>query len=115
MSVDTFKASSPAFAAMRAMAMRFRSLLRGGNVEKLAVWLHDAQHSALYSIRHFAQTLTLDLAAVRNVITEPWSNGQVEGQINRLKMLKRAMYGRAGVELLRARMTPFRLDKARTA
>ena len=37
---------------------------------------------------------------------EPWSNGQTEGQINRLKTLKRAMYGRAGVDLLRARMRP---------
>jgi transposase len=39
-------------------------------------------------------------------VTECWSNGQVEGQINRLKTLKRAMYGRAGIELLRARMLP---------
>jgi len=70
--------------------------------------LHDAQHSTLYGIRRFAQTLTLDLAAVRNAITERWSNGQVEGQINRLKMLKRAMYGRAGVDLLRARMMPLK-------
>ena len=40
----------------------------------------------------------------------PWSNGQVEGQINRLKTLKRSMYGRAGVELLRARMLPLQLS-----
>jgi hypothetical protein len=46
------------------------------------------------------------LSAVRNAICEPWSNGQTEGQINRLKMLKRAMYGRASVALLRARMRP---------
>src|ERR1700712_5297299 len=108
--VDAFKASSTEFAAMRVLAMRFRSLLRGRDVEKLTIWLHDAQHSTLYGIRRFAQTLTLDLAAVRNAITERWSNGQVEGQINRLKMLKRAMYGRAGVDLLRARMMPFRLS-----
>ena len=85
--------SSTKLAAMRALAMRFRSVLRGGDVEKLTVWLHDAQHSVLYGVRRFAQTLTLDLAAVRNAITERWSNGQVEGQINRLKMLKRTMYG----------------------
>jgi len=48
-----------------------------------------------------------DIDAVRNAIEQPWSNGQVEGQINRLKTLKRAMYGRAGVELLRARMLPY--------
>jgi transposase len=50
--------------------------------------------------------LRQDIDAVRNAIFEPWSNGQVEGQINRLKTLKRAMYGRASVELLRARMMP---------
>ena len=43
---------------------------------------------------------------MRNAICEPWSNGQTEGQINRLKMLKRTMYGRASVALLRARMHP---------
>jgi transposase len=59
-----------------------------------------------YGIRRFVHTLRLDLTAVRNAITETWSNGQTEGQINRLKMLKRAMYGRAGVDLLRARMIP---------
>jgi hypothetical protein len=62
----------------------------------------------LYGIRRFARTLRQDLAAVRNAITKPWSNGQTEGQINRLKTLKRAMYGSAGVELLRARMLPIR-------
>ena len=44
----------------------------------------------------------------KNAIEMPWSNGQAEGQINRLKTLKRAMYGRTGPELLRARMLPFR-------
>lgn len=112
--VDAFKANSSEFAAMRTLAMRFRSLLRRGDIEKLTVWLRDAQHSALYGIRRFAQMLTLDLTAVHNAITEPWSNGQVEGQINRLKMLKRAMYGRAGVDLLCAKMMPFRSDKDHT-
>jgi transposase len=57
-------------------------------------------------MQQFARTLARDLNAVRNAITEPWSSGQAEGQINRLKTLKRAMYGRAGIELLRARMLP---------
>ena len=106
--IDAFKASSTEFATMRALAMRFRALVRGGDVEKLKTWLHDAQYSFIYGIRRFAQTLTLDLAAVRNAVTERWSNGQVEGQVNRLKMLKRARYGRAGVDLLQARMRPFK-------
>ena len=98
--VDAFKTISPTFATMRALAMRFRGILHGGDVEKLTVWLHDADRSTHYSICCFVHTLRHDLAAVHNAITETWSNGQTEGQINRLKMLKRAMYGRAGVDLL---------------
>src|ERR1700733_12456396 len=70
------------------------------------IWLRDAQHCGLHAMRSFVRKLRQDIDAVRNAILEPWSNGQVEGQINRLKMLKRAMYGRASVELLRARMMP---------
>jgi hypothetical protein len=106
--VDAFKATSSEFTTMRGLAMRFRGILRGTDIAKLDVWLHDADRSGLYGIRRFARTLRQDLAAVRNAITEPWSNGQTEGQINRLKTLKRAMYGSAGVELLRARMLPIR-------
>ena len=54
----------------------------------------------------FARTVRRDLDAVTNALTRGWSNGQTEGHINRLKTLKRAMYGRAGAELLRARMLP---------
>jgi transposase len=57
-------------------------------------------------MRQFAEGLCQDLAAVRNAVTSPWSNGQTEGQVNRLKMLKRQMYGRANFDLLRARVFP---------
>jgi transposase len=57
-------------------------------------------------MKRFAKTIRQDVEAVRNAVSEPWSNGQTEGQINKLKTLKRAMYGRAGVDLLRARMMP---------
>jgi len=104
--VDTLKETSTEFAAMRALAMRFRGLLRGGDTELLDMWLSDAASSGIHAMRQFAATLRRDLVAVRNAMSEPWSNGQTEGQINRLKTLKRAMYGRAGTELLRARMLP---------
>ncbi len=55
------------------------------------------------------KTLTRDIEAVKHAIAEPWSSGQAEGQINRLKTLKRAMYGRASTELMRARMLPLPL------
>jgi transposase len=60
----------------------------------------------LTPIVRFARTLNRDIDAVRNAIEMQWSNGQAEGQINRLKTLKRAMYGRAGPNSLRARMLP---------
>jgi len=55
-------------------------------------------------MRGFAASLTADLSAVRAAFSSPWSSGQVEGQINRLKYLKRQMYGRAKLDLLRIRV-----------
>jgi transposase len=52
----------------------------------------------------FAKGITKDKAAVRAAMTEPWSNGQTEGHVNRLKVLKRQMYGRAKIDLLEARL-----------
>jgi hypothetical protein len=74
--------------------------------EDLDSWLVDARASGIYAMQRFAKTIRQDLEAVRNAVLEPWSNGQTEGQINKLKTLKRAMYGRAGLELLRAQMMP---------
>jgi transposase len=104
--VAALKQASPSFIIMRQLAMRFRGILRGNNADKLNQWLDDAQRSGIASMKRLAQTVRQDLDAVRNAVTEIWSNGQTEGQINRLKTLKRAMYGRAGVELLRARLLP---------
>jgi transposase len=100
--VDALKFASADFTTMRALAMRFRGLLCGGTVERLDIWLNDARASGIYGIRRFVRTLRQDIEAVRNAVLGPWSNGQTEGQINRLKTLKRAMYGGVGVDLLRA-------------
>lgn len=95
--IDALKAASAEFTAMRRLAMRFRGLLRGGMVEELDAWLIDARASGIYAMQRFARTIRQDLEAVRNAVPEPWSNGQTEGQINKLNTLKRAMYGRAGI------------------
>jgi transposase len=104
--VDALKTASPEFTAMRRLAMRFRGILRSKDVEKFGLWLADAQQSGIYAMQRFARTVRRDLSAVTNALIEDWSNGQTEGHINRLKTLKRAMYGRASAELLRARMLP---------
>jgi Transposase len=67
-------------------------------------WIRDAVGCGIHTMQKFAVKLRYGISAVRCAICEPWSNDQTEGQINRLKMLKRAMYGRASVALLRARM-----------
>ncbi|MFV1480063.1 transposase [Phaeobacter sp. JH20_30] len=97
-----------AFATMRSLAMRFNGIMRGRQADPLPAWIDDAIETDLVPIMRFARTLNRDFDAVKNAIEMPWSNGQAEGQINRLKTLKRAMYGRAGPALLRARMLPFR-------
>ncbi len=104
--VEALKASSTDFAAMRAFALRFRGILRSRDGLMLDQWLYDAHRFGIYALQRFVCTLQGDLDAVRNAVTERWSNGQTEGQISRLKTLKRAMYGRADVSLLRARMLP---------
>ena len=107
--VDALKNASADFTAMRRLAMRFRGILRSKDIQKFGVWLDDAQQSGIYAMQRFARTVRRDLDAVTNALTEGWSNGQTEGHINRLKTLKRAMYGRAGAELLCARMSPLHL------
>jgi len=104
--VEVLKEASPDFVRMRALAIRFRGVLRGGSADKLEDWIRDAKSSGVYAMQRFAQMIQRDISAIRNAVVTPWSNGQTEGQINRLKTLKRAMYGRAGPELLRARMLP---------
>ena len=93
---------------MRSLTMRFKGILRGAQSDPLDAWIDSAIESEIIPIVRFARTLRRDIDAVRNTIELPWSNRQAEGQINRLKTLKRAMYGRAGPELLRSRMLLFR-------
>ncbi|CAN92267.1 putative transposase [Sorangium cellulosum So ce56] len=70
----------------------------------LVPWLEQAKASSLAEFRDFAAGLCRDECAVRAALTERWTNGQTEGQVTKLKMLKRQMYGRASVGLLRQRL-----------
>ena len=69
-------------------------------------WIRDANTSGIYAMRRFSTTLQHHLVAVRNALLTQWSNGQIEGQINRHQNADRALYGRADVILFRARMLP---------
>jgi transposase len=91
----------PALAAARQLMERFHQIIRGRDANALTPWLVDTSKSLLAS---FANGIKRDFAAVSAAVTEPWSNGQTEGQITKLKLVKRQMYGRAKLDLLRARL-----------
>jgi transposase len=85
------------------LAEEFAGLIRARQPERLGPWLARARDGRLPAFRGFAKRLGADEAAVRTAAMLPWSTGQVEGQINRLKMIKRQMYGRAKLDLLSRR------------
>ncbi|AXQ96242.1 transposase (plasmid) [Cereibacter sphaeroides] len=99
--VAAIEAKVPELATAAALLDRFQRMVRKRSADHLAEWLDAAATSPLAS---FARGLMADQAAVLAALREPWSNGQTEGQINRLKMLKRQMFGRAGLVLLKARL-----------
>jgi transposase len=99
--VARIEAALPALATARELTDRFTDMVRNARENALAAWLDEAEDSMLSS---FARGLRSDQAAVAAALREPWSNGQTEGQINRLKTLKRQMYGRANIDLLKVRL-----------
>jgi transposase len=93
---------------MRTLVLEFRTALTSKDRNQLCRWIQMAKHSGIGPLIRFAFSLKRDISAVSAAVESSWSNGQVEGQINRLKMLKRQMYGRAGIRLMRARVRPYR-------
>jgi transposase len=93
----------PELAPAIGLAQQFADLVRQRQPQQLDSWLEQANHSSVKQFQNFAKSLQEDYEAVKAGVTLSVSNGQVEGQINRLKMLKRQMYGRAGLELLSCR------------
>ena len=97
------RSQDPALEEAVSLAEDFAQLVRGGHPEELDDWLRRAVGSSLTAFVRFVKGLREDYEAVKAGVTLPWSNGQVEGQVNRLKTLKRQMYGRAGIALLSKR------------
>ena len=84
---------------------RFLALLRQRQGDLACdQWVADAADSGVPELRRFAVKLKQDLSAVQAACREAWSNGQTEGQVHKLKLLKRSMYGRAKFDLLRLRL-----------
>jgi transposase len=74
--------------------------------ERLPDWLDAVRQDDLPSLHILAAGITRDVDAVIAGLTLPWNSGAVEGHVNRIKMLRRRMFGRAGFKLLRKRVLP---------
>lgn len=102
--LDAIRSRSAALSAALDLADEFAALIRKLSQGTLTAWLAKAEASWCPEIRRFAEGIRRDEAAVQVAVSGPWSNGPVEGHVNRLKTIKRQMYGRAGFVLLRARV-----------
>jgi len=101
--LEALGAACPALRAAHPLAQTFARLIRTRDDTGLAGWLTQAEACEVAEVRDFAAGIRRDQAAVQAALDHAWSSGQVEGQINKLKLVKRSMYGRGGLPLLRRR------------
>ena len=99
--IAAIEAGVPTLIAARTLTDRFHTMIRNRKEADLVPWIAAASDSLIGS---FASGVTKDIAAVHAALVQPWSNGQTEGQITKLKLVKRQMYGRAKIDLLQARL-----------
>lgn len=85
------------------LAQRFFKMIRQRQVDQLDTWLQDCEQSGIPDLQTFAEGLRREYSAMKGALSFSYSNGPVEGQINKLKYIKRSMYGRGSFELLRQR------------
>jgi transposase len=95
---------SPEIDSVKQLANRFFKLINGRMIEDLDGWIEETSKSQSPEMKAFAQGIIRDKAAVEAALKYEWSQGQVEGQVNKLKTIKRGMYGRAKFDLLKARV-----------
>jgi transposase len=97
----TIEEGVPSLVEAREIISDFHGMVRARAQAQLPAWIDRAANSLVSS---FANGIRRDIAAVDAAISSPWSNGQTEGQVTRLKLIKRQMYGRAKLDLLEARL-----------
>ena len=91
------------------LIQRFIGIVRERRNRELTPWIMDARESGIVPFQRFAEGLFEDFDAVQNGVLLPWSNGPVEGHVNRLNLINRQMYGRTGFDLLRKRVLGYRM------
>ncbi len=102
--LDLVKQAHPQVRAACELAQAFAQMIRKRNASALESWLEGASASGVPELRTFATGIKRDQPSILAALTYEWSQGQVEGQIHRLKLIKRQAYGRAGFDLLRYRV-----------
>ncbi len=91
-------------ACARRLAQEFQAMVRQRKPEAFDAWLAECRESGIAELESFAAGLQQEYPSIRAALSEPWSTGQVEGQITRVKLVKRQMYGRAKFDLLKQRV-----------
>lgn len=99
--IAAIEAGVPTLVDARKLIDRFHAMIRKRTEADLDPWIEAASQSLVAS---FASGVSNDRACIQAAMAHPWSNGQTEGQINKLKLVKRQMYGRAKIDLLQARL-----------
>ncbi len=99
--IVTIEEAVPDLLTARDLIDQFHAMIRERDADRLDAWIKAAKAGLLDSL---ASGITTDRDAVHAALSQPWSNGQTEGQITKLKLVKRQMYGRAKLDLLRARV-----------
>jgi len=102
--LERLRASDEAVGVAYELSQRFAAMIRELGGERLEEWLAQTDSCDAPSLRRFAASLKTDLGAVRAGLVESWNNGPVEGFIHKLKLVKRQGYGRANIDLLKARV-----------
>ena len=102
--LEQMEQATPAFERLERLAHQFTEMVRERQPEQLDLWLEQASTSEFPELVSFATGIKRDYAAVKSALHSPYSTGPVEGNINRLKFIKRSMYGRANFDLLRQRV-----------
>lgn len=102
--IDQLTRQCPEIKKARELAERFQKMIKQREADEFDGWIEAARTSQIKEMVGLAEGLKKDRKAVEGSLRYEWSNGQVEGQVNRLKLIKRQMYGRAKFDLLKARV-----------
>jgi len=107
--LDRVNSQYPRYKELIDIVNEFKRMLVDKNVERMEQWIHKATGLNIREINSFINGITRDITAVKNAIRYEYNNGLAEGSVNKLKVIKRIMYGRNSFEMLRKKL--LRLEK----